>query len=146
MMEEPPPLNYLGCFRIVAWKACVYGELRFELGPKYYCATCLLPEKDLQAQPVACPLCPLTHLYQDVFKDGAADEIEIRGGLPPGHSIEQLISDYMVVAGVLSDHRDRIQADWDVAFVELARIVLQERAQQKFINSWNLWVKMKQTK
>lgn len=119
--------------------ACVFLEERWKLGPRYYCPTCELPDKDLNS---GCPKCPLTQLYQKTFKTAAIEEIERRGGLADGTTVDRLMNDYWSIAVILSDNDDRINEKWDVAFVALARIVLQERAQQKFINDWNDWRKI----
>lgn len=134
--------GYLLCFRVVAWKAAVFAEERWKLGPKYHCPLCTLPEKDL---PKGCPECPLTSLFIDVYKDAALYEIKERGGLADGVTLDALMNDYAKVARVLADNRSRINPKWDMGFVELARIVLQEQNHQIYVSRWNTWKKMKAT-
>lgn len=136
-------MNYLDSFRIVCWKACTFSEERWKLGPKYYCPTCTLKEKDLEE---GCPKCPLTDLFMNCLKRPAKEEIVLRGGLKDGLTIDKLLTDYWTVSLILGDNRDRISKRWDVAFVSLVRIVLQERAQQKYANDWNQWKEMQAKK
>jgi hypothetical protein len=142
MSSQLLPLKPIEAFRIVAWKACVYAEHRWRLGPMYYCPTCELPEKDLKAQPIACPKCPLTDLFNRSYKEAARREIDRRGGMSEGYTLEGLMVAHATVAGILADNGDRISPDWPVAFTELARIVLQERAQQKYSRDWDDWKRM----
>lgn len=136
------PLRPLECFRIVAWKACVYAEQRWKLGPLYYCPTCELPEKDLKEN---CPKCPLTELFLSAFKKGAIREINKRGGLPEGLTIEKLISDYSTVSQVLADNGNEIDKQWPVAFTALVRVLIQERDQHRYDQDWHDWKKLTST-
>jgi hypothetical protein len=139
---DKSPLPALECFRIIAWKACVYAEARWKLGPLYYCPTCELPEKDLKEN---CPKCPLTELYQSSFKKGAIREIERRGGLPEGLTIDKLISDFSTVSQLLGDNNGAIDKEWPVDFTALVRIVMQERDQHRFDIDWHDWKRMTST-
>ncbi len=143
MNNPPASLRPLEAFRIVAWKACVFAEERWLLGPQYYCPTCELPEKDLQA---GCPKCPLTALYNSAFKNAALEEIERRGRMPANVTIEQLISIHSTVSQILAENGDQISRDWEKSFVELVRIIRQERDQQRYINDWNAYQEMKKPK
>lgn len=141
MSKQQPRLKPTEAFRIVCWKGCVFAEERFEkLSPKYYCPTCLLPEKDL---PKGCPDCQLTRLFNSVFKQGAKEEIDLRGGLPDGWTLDRLIQIHGVVSQTFAENNEEINPAWDESFVELVRILKQERAQQKYINDYNQYQRLK---
>lgn len=137
------PLSYTTAFRIVAWKACCFADRRWELGPGYYCPTCVLPEKDIAND---CPRCPLTELFESVYRAEAEKEIKLRGTLPEGLTLNALMETYAIVSESLSDNNDKISPAWDVHFARLARIVLEERNQQRYTNQWNDWRKQKDQK
>jgi hypothetical protein len=120
----------------------VFQEERWKLGPKYDCQLCDLSEKDLAK---GCPKCPLTHLFNDAYKEAARDEIEYRGGMPEGYTLEGLMALHSTVSGILGDNDDKIDPDWTVSFTELARIILERRAHHKFGNDWNDWRRMMAT-
>ncbi len=143
-MSNPlPRLKPIEAFRIVCWKACVFAEARWKLGPKYYCPTCDLAQKDLAN---GCPTCPLTRLFDKEYKQAAITEIEQRGGMPEGYAIDKLLETHSRVSQVLGENQDKISPSWEVPFVELVRIVLQERNQQSYIRDWNLWNESKKKK
>ena len=143
MSNQPRPLKPIEAFRIVAWKACVYAEERWKLGPIYYCPTCDLSVKDLSA---GCPKCPLTELFLNCYKRAAITEIESRGGLPVGFTVDQLISTHGIVSRIFAENGEQISKEWDEPFVQLVRIVQQERAQQSYIRDWNSYQQMKSKK
>ena len=143
MKSTAEPVSFSLAFRIVAWKACVFADRRWELGPGYYCPTCLLPEKDV---PNGCPRCPLAEAYESVFKAEAIKEIEARGGFPLNVTIDGLMEKHAAITLVLSDNRNRISGQWPVGFAHLARIIIEERAQQKFTRDWNDWQRAKDGK
>lgn len=136
MTSYSTPLSYTAAFRIVAWKAAAYAVRRWELGPDYYCQTCIRPEKDL---PNDCPRCPLSELFKGVYVEGATQEIEARGGFPSGVTINRLMADYARVSTLLRDNQNRVDPRWDVFLATLAQIVIDESDHQAYVQRWNLW-------
>lgn len=138
--DEAEPLDYWTAFRVVAWKAAVYSEERWHLGPKYYCPLCVLSIKDIAN---GCPECPLTELYKTSYKEAAADEIDRRGGLPAGVTLEALMEKQADVARLLAESRDRIGLNWDAQIAEYAQIIQEERRHLEYSAKWSHVQEMK---
>jgi hypothetical protein len=119
-------------FRIVAWQALYHGERVTKLGPRYHCATCVLPEKDL---PRACPACALTDTFE-FFKQRVIIEAHKRYGVPGSDvewpfefSVTDVLDAYSGTRRLLDDNDEKIKPEWDYVLASLSRIILSERNQ-----------------
>jgi hypothetical protein len=133
-------------FRIVAWQAPYHDERRRKLGPKFHCATCILPQKDL---PRGCPECDLTVQFE-YFKQRIVLEADKRYGCRKhilgideaawpfdDVALTDVLEAFSVVRRLLDDNGEKIDKGWDFVIATLARVVLQERARYEFGQSFD---------
>lgn len=120
-------------FSLEAWK----------LGPGYRCVMCDRTEKDL---PRGCPTCSLGSLYA-IYQEGIEDEIKrFREGFPAGWSKDRLMHLHGDVSDLLASNRNRISRKWSIAVIAFAEIILQERKQIEYKQSWETWRKSQEKK
>lgn len=116
-----------------------YGVRAWELGPRYYCPTCELDERDLTARPSPCPRCPLAEAHEE-YKQNAVDEILRRyEGFPDGWPYPRLQTLHQLVSRLVKENGNRIEGGWPVTLAELARITIQERDQVRYEMEWEAW-------
>jgi hypothetical protein len=138
------PCPFVSAFRIVAWQALYHGERVRKLGPRYHCATCVLPEKDLRR---GCPGCELTTTFE-YFKRRCIFEAYKRYGTtkrlievdeavwPFEMPLMDVLEAYSSVRRLLDDNDEKISRKWDFVVATLARVILQERSQFQFGQSY----------
>lgn len=120
-------------FRIYAWKAQYLAQDEAELGPRYDCQLCQLPERHLKND---CPRCPLAETRR-TFKTEVEEEIKARFGGYGVWSFERLRDLYGLAGSMLDTNKNRVSAKWDCIMAGLAKIILGERSKARFVQLWN---------
>jgi hypothetical protein len=106
-----------------------------ELGPKYDCSRCVLPQKDIKGSiEQDCPRCPLAEAGR-IFKAEVAEEIS---NFSPGElSFERILQVFNFVSRMLSDNKGKMNRRWNVTMTALARIVKSEQDKARYVELWN---------
>jgi hypothetical protein len=120
-------------FRVYCWKIQHLAEDEAELGPKYDCQLCQLPQRDLKQD---CPRCPLAEARRS-FKDEVEEEIKTRFSGWGEWSFEKLQGLYNSVSLMLQTNKNKVNPKWDCAIAGLARVILSERSKARFVRDWN---------
>lgn len=126
------PGSFFALLRTVAWKGNYYAEDLSNLGPRYNCARCDLPEKDLKR---GCPACPLSEAF-NLFKSEVEEEAARLGGFGEW-TFERLYRIHNEAVRLLADNKGRINPKWDATLAECCRVVRGEQQQAEYVRLWN---------
>ncbi|HST20530.1 MAG TPA: hypothetical protein VLR90_05410 [Blastocatellia bacterium] len=108
------------------------------LGPKYNCSRCDLPEKEIKGNlETDCPLCPVTGTFIQ-FKQEVEEEIKNRFGGFGEWPFDKLLAAFNDASRMLSNNRSRINPKWDATIANVCLIIRSEQEQARFIRLWSL--------
>jgi hypothetical protein len=123
--------------RILAWKHVYYIEDIGDLGPKYNCSRCDLPEKDIKGNiETDCPRCPITEAFVN-FKAEVKHEVNSRFGGFGEWSFERLLQMFSDASRLLRNNNNQINPKWDATVAGVCLTIRSEQEQARYIRLWN---------
>lgn len=126
-------------FRVICHTWAYFEDDAWKLGPMFDCLMCDRKEKDLNARPIACPKCELTHLYEYYKREACNLVKRFERKFPKGWPLERMLRLRQSLTRLLDNNEGRTDNQWDAFLAECARLIISGRNRRDSDLAWQQW-------